>query len=141
MPEIKFQIESPMLSKSTKSFALLEFIFLLEMYLAIKLSESLMFFVSDTICSIDLWRDIGWKLPLQSSSLVGELGSYGNWMLMMLSLSSLGVATHCCCSPWSTWPTHSDRIGMASLFPFCGLVLPKVLDALLRHSAFSYSVS
>jgi len=48
-----------MLLKSSRSFALEEFTFLLEIYLAIKFKESLMFFVSDAICSIELCSDIG----------------------------------------------------------------------------------
>ena len=52
--EIKFQIESLIPSKSDKLFALDGFTFLLTMYLAIKFSKSLMFLVSDAICSIDL---------------------------------------------------------------------------------------
>ena len=58
MDEIKFQMESLIPSKSDKSFALDEFIFLLAIYLAMKFSEFLMLLVSDTICSIDLWREI-----------------------------------------------------------------------------------
>ena len=52
--EIKFQMESPILLKSNKLFALQEFTFLFEMYLAMKLSESLMLLVSEAICSMDL---------------------------------------------------------------------------------------
>ena len=72
---MKFQIESSMLLKSCKSLALPEFTFLFEIYLAIKLSESLMLFVSDMICSIDPCSDIRWKLLLQSSGSVGALES------------------------------------------------------------------
>ena len=58
------------------------------MYLAMKLSESLMHLMSEAMCSMKLCKKIGWKLPLHNSGSVGVLGSYGNWMLMTLSLSS-----------------------------------------------------
>ena len=47
-----------------------------------------MFFTSYAICSINPCSDMGWKLPLQRSGLVGAYRSYGSWMLMML-LSSV----------------------------------------------------
>ena len=54
MDKIKFQMESPILLKSNKSFVLDEFTFLFVMYLAMKFSKFLMFLVSDAIYLIDL---------------------------------------------------------------------------------------
>ena len=59
------------------------------MYFAIKLSESLMHLISEVICSIEPCKEIRWKLPLHNFGSVGVLESYGNWMLMTLSSSSL----------------------------------------------------
>jgi len=107
-------------SKSDNSFVLQKFTFLFEMYLTMKLSKSLMLLVFKAICLINLWRDIRWKLLLQSSGSVGELGSYGSWMLIMLSSSSLGATSCCCHSPWFTLPACSRLIRVALLFLFCG---------------------
>ena len=49
--EMKFQMASPMPSKSLRLFAVLLFTCLLRMYLAKKLRVTLMFLVSDTKCS------------------------------------------------------------------------------------------
>ena len=57
------------------------------MYLAMKLSESLMLSVSEVICSIKLCREMGWKFPLHNLGSVGIFGLYRSWMLMTLSLS------------------------------------------------------
>ena len=52
--EMKFQMASPMPSKSPRSFAVLPFTCLLRIYLAKKLRVTLMFLESDAKCSIDL---------------------------------------------------------------------------------------
>ena len=71
---MKFQIESPILSKSDRSFALDGLTFLFKIYLAMKFKESLILFASEVICLIEPCKDIGWKLPLQKSGLLGEFG-------------------------------------------------------------------
>ena len=88
---MKFQIA---LLISSRLFDFKESTYLLEMYLAMKLKESLMFLKSNAMCSMDLWREIGWKLPFQSSGFIGVLGSYGSWMLMTMS-SLMYVAWSC----------------------------------------------
>ena len=52
--KMKFQMASPMPSKSLRSFAVLLFTCLLRIYLAKKLRVTLMFLESDAKCSIDL---------------------------------------------------------------------------------------
>ena len=89
---MKFQIESPMLSKSFKSLAFLGLTFLFTMYFAMKISESLIHLVSEVMCSMEPCKEIRWKLPLHNSGSVGVLGSYSNWMLMTLLSSSQGAA-------------------------------------------------
>ena len=88
---MKFQTELPMPLKFFKSLAVLRLTFLFTMYFAMKLSESLMHLVSEAMCSIEPCKEIGWKLLLHNSGLVGMLGSYSNWMLMTLSSSSQGA--------------------------------------------------
>jgi len=56
-----------------------------------KLREFLIFLESNTICSMDLWKEIGWKLPSQSLGSVGILKLYESWMLMTM-LSSMYIA-------------------------------------------------
>ena len=56
---MKFQIDSPIPLKSSKSFVLEEFICLLAMYLAIKFKESLIFLVSKAMYSIKLCKEMG----------------------------------------------------------------------------------
>ena len=51
--EMKFQMASPMLSKSPRSLAMLPFTCLLRIYLAKKFRVTLMFLESDVKCSID----------------------------------------------------------------------------------------
>ena len=51
--EMKFQIAFPMLSRSSRSFAVLPFTCLLRIYLAKKLRVILMFLESNAKCSID----------------------------------------------------------------------------------------
>ena len=51
--EMKFQMASPMPSRSSRSFAVLPFTCLLRIYLAKKLRVTLMFLESDAKCSID----------------------------------------------------------------------------------------
>lgn len=51
---MKFQMESPIPSKSDNSFAFEELTFLFVIYLAMKFSESLMLLVSEAICLIEL---------------------------------------------------------------------------------------
>ena len=70
--EIRFQIASLIPLKSSKSTCLLT------IYLAMKLSESLMFLEFEAICSIELWSKIGWKLPSQRSGSIGVFRSYCN---------------------------------------------------------------
>ena len=72
---MKFQMESSILSKSDRSFVLDGLTFLFKIYLAMKFKESLILFASEAICSIELYKDIRWKLPLQRSGSVGEFGS------------------------------------------------------------------
>ena len=81
-------------SKSFKLLAFLGLTFLFNIYFAIKLSESLMNLVSEAICSIELCKEIGWKLPLHNSGLVGELGLYSSCMLMTLSSSLLEAVAY-----------------------------------------------
>ena len=52
--KMKFQMASPMPSRSPTSFAMLPFTCLLRIYLAKKLRVTLMFLESDAKCSIDL---------------------------------------------------------------------------------------
>jgi len=52
-------MESPILSKSNKLFALDGLTFLFEIYLAMKFKESLILFASEAICSIEPCKDIG----------------------------------------------------------------------------------
>ena len=52
--EMKFQMASPMLLKSLRSFAMLPLTCLLRIYLAKKLRVTLMFLESNAKCSIDL---------------------------------------------------------------------------------------
>ena len=61
---MKFQMEFPIPLKSNRSFALDGLTFLFKIYLAMKFKESLILFASEVICSIELCKDIGWKLPL-----------------------------------------------------------------------------
>ena len=126
-------MKSPMPSKSFKSLAFLGLTFLFDIYFAIKLSESLMDLVSKAIYSIELCKEIGWKLPLHSSGLVRELGSYSSWMLMTLSLSLLRAAAHgfssigILCSLCSSW------MGEALLFSLWNLVLFEVSVTFLNQ--------
>ena len=51
--KMKFQMTSPMPSRSPRSFAVLPFTYLLRIYLAKKLRVTLIFLESDAKCSID----------------------------------------------------------------------------------------
>ena len=82
---MRFQIVLPM---PLKSLILLDFarsICLLEIYLAMKFKESMMFLESEAKYSRNLWREIEWKLSSHRLSSVGLLGSYSSWILMILS--------------------------------------------------------
>ena len=98
---MKFQIASPMPSKLLRSFTLLLFTCFPWMYLAKKLSKTLIFLASKVKCSIEPCKEIGWNEPLQSSSSVGAWGLYGSWMLM--TSSSCEVLT------WVTLLLELDR--------------------------------
>ena len=54
MDDMKFHMESPILSKSDKLLAFEALTFLFLIYLAIKFKESLILLESEAICSIDL---------------------------------------------------------------------------------------
>ena len=138
---MKFQMESPIPSKSNKLLVFEDLTFLFVIYLAMKLSEPLMILESDVICSIDLWRDIEWKLPLQRSGLVGEFGSYGSWILITSLSSPCGVLAYGTCLLWFALKTCSGLEWVALLFPAWSLMLLVVLFALLTWFAFSCSVS
>ena len=120
--DMKFQMESPIPSKSSRSFTLFLSTCLPWIYLAKILSETLTFLASDARCSIEPCREMGWKDPLHNSGLVGAWGSYGSWMLMMSS----------------SWIPF---LGVASLFPPVGLVLISKSVALPNLNALSCSVS
>ena len=75
MDDMKFHMESPILSKSDKLLAFEALTFLFLIYLAIKFKESLILLESEAICSIDLWRKIGWKLLFHKSGSVGVFES------------------------------------------------------------------
>jgi len=51
-----------------------------------KLSESLIFLVSEAKCSIEPCKEMEWKLPSQRSGSVRVLGLYERGMLMTASL-------------------------------------------------------
>ena len=89
--EMRFQITSPIPLKSSKLLDLAESTCLLAMYLAMKLSESLMFLESEVICSIEPWSEIGWKLLSQRSGSIGVFRSYCNWILMTASSTWVDV--------------------------------------------------
>jgi len=59
MDEIKFHTTLPILSKSFKSFTFAGSTCLLKIYLAMNFKESLILLVSDAICSMKPWREIG----------------------------------------------------------------------------------
>jgi len=59
MDEIKFYTTLPILSKSFKSFAFAGSTCLLKIYLAMNFKESLILLVSDAICLMKPWREIG----------------------------------------------------------------------------------
>ena len=67
----KFQMESPIPSKSSRSLTLLLSTCLPWIYLAKMLSEVLMFLASDARCSMEPCREMGWKDPLYNSGSVG----------------------------------------------------------------------
>lgn len=86
MDDISFQVASPM---PLMSLVLLVSIFLFSIYLAKWFNDSLIFLESDDRCSSEPWREIGRKLLSHRFGSVGQLGLYGNWMLIILS------STHC----------------------------------------------
>ena len=75
---MRFQIASPIPLKSFKSLDLARSTYLLAMYLAMKLSEFLMFLESKAMCLIEPWSEIGWKLPFQRSDSVSAFRLYCN---------------------------------------------------------------
>ena len=61
------------------------FNFLIEDIFVIWWKDSLMFYVSDAMCSIDLCKETEWKLPFQIFGSVDWSRLYINWMLIILS--------------------------------------------------------
>ena len=72
--DMKFQMESPIPSKSSRSLTLLPSTRLPWIYLAKMLSEALTFLVSDARCLIEPCRETGRKDPLHNSGSVGAWG-------------------------------------------------------------------
>ena len=64
-------------SKSFRLLAVFGLTFLFVMYLAMKLSESLMLFMSEAICSIEPCREMEWKFSLHNLGSMEVFGSYG----------------------------------------------------------------
>ena len=61
MEDMKFQIALPIPWKSLISLDFEELTYLFEIYLAMKLRESLMLLESNAKCSIELWSEMEWK--------------------------------------------------------------------------------
>ena len=141
MDEMKFHMESPKPSRSNKFLTFEASTFLFLMYLAIKFKKSLILLMSEAICSIEPWREIGWKLPLHKSGSVGALGSYGNWISITSLLSPCGASTWGGWMFWFLLRTHWGFKYVASLLPPWGLIFSVVSSTLLKWNAFFCSVS
>ena len=133
---MKFQIALPILLKSFRSFDLEKSTCLLVIYLAIKFRKFFIFLASNAICSIKLWREMEWKLPLQSSSSVGTWGLYGSWMLIILLFLKYVVGPHVGMGCWSLLRTHWGLKMDALRLSCLDLVLSCCSAILLTQSAF-----
>jgi len=91
-----------------------------------KLSKSLIFLVSKARCSIDLCKEMGWKLPSQRLGSIGALGSYGSEILITVSSTCTGLMLGYLCKPYCR---------------FVGAALLLVLATLLTQLVFSWIVS
>ena len=123
---MRFHNASPIPLKSFKSLDLTRSTCLFEIYLAMKLSKSLIFLASKAKCSIELCKEIGWKLPSQRSGSVGALESYKRGMLMTISSPCAKVVLGC------LWKTH---------YWIIITILLLVSATLLTRIAFSWVVS
>jgi len=61
------------------------------------MSESLIFLASEARCSIDLCKEMRWKLLFQRSGFVGVLRLYESKILMIVSLTCIGLILEYLC--------------------------------------------